>query len=159
MYKLYLGIIFASVLCGCSNENKLPGDESNTIDGNVSGPCVEVEREPVIKIESVSDQSTGENIFEVEIDNISFNGELVAFKENQQEVLANIEIDFINNSLVCTLPCAFLRQEGLYEFTVRAIGYASEVVQTQASYSVFEGGCPSYVDGGTEVFIELEKGS
>jgi len=151
--------MFASVLCGCGNENKLPGHESGNLDENLSGPCVQIEREPVIKLEGVSDQSTGENISEVRIENFSFNGVSVAFKENQQEMLANVEIDFMNNGLVCTLPCAFFQREGLYEFTVSAIGYASEVVQTQASYSVYDGGCPSYVDGGTEVYIALAKGS
>lgn len=157
MYKLYFGVIFTSLLFGCSSDNKFPEAENKKLDDELAGPCVTIEREPVIKLEGVTDQSTGESIAEVEIENISLNGDLFVFKENQQELLTNVDIDFINNTLVCTLPCAFLNQEGLYEFTVKTMGYSSETLQTQASYSVFDGGCPSYVDGGTEISFQLKR--
>lgn len=156
MNKYYMGILIV-FLYGCNENND---KESTTIDSTGAlGSCFHSYREPVMKIIGASEHNTNSNVELIEIKNINFNEQPVEFEESHNELAVNVEIDYQNNSLVCSLPCAFLQEEGQYEFTITANGYENKTVQMQAFYSIFEGGCPSYSDGGTELYFELTKDS
>ena len=60
-----------------------------------------------------------------------------------------------NGELRCDIPCGFGVLEGRYEFTVKAPGYLDQRVTTMASYSRFDGGCPSSNSGSTELTLSL----
>lgn len=64
-------------------------------------------------------------------------------------------VSLVNDMLRCDVPCGFGIQEGRYEFTVKAPGYIDQRVTTMASYSRFEGGCPSRNSGSTEITLSL----
>lgn len=64
-------------------------------------------------------------------------------------------VSLVNGELRCDVPCGFGIQEGRYEFTVKAPGYVNQRVTTMASYSQFEGGCPSRNSGSTEITLSL----
>lgn len=64
-------------------------------------------------------------------------------------------ISLVNGELRCDVPCGFGVQEGRYEFAVKAPGYLDHRVTAMASYSRFEGGCPSRNSGSTEITLSL----
>ena len=64
-------------------------------------------------------------------------------------------ISLVNGELRCDTPCGFGVVEGPYEFTVKAPGYLDKRVTTMASYSRFDGGCPSSNSGSTEITVSL----
>lgn len=153
MYKVFTIVLFSLLICACDLED-INGDETKE---ETVGPCFHANREPVIHLNSVYDLVTEEDIQQVVITNIVYENEAVTFQENNKEMTTNIFVDFESDKLFCILPCAFLTSEGSYEFTVSASGYNDEMIEVDASYSVFDGGCPSYVDGGTELDLELTK--
>ncbi len=157
MYRILLGTLLVLSLCAC--EVNLDDDEDNNDEGpeEVAGPCVQIEREPVVNLRSVFDIATNSGISQIEITNIKFEGNNITFEEDRNELTTNVYIEYETDTLLCTLPCAFFKREGSYEFTVRAANFEYAIVEFDASYSIFEGGCPSYVDGGTEFNIGLKK--
>jgi hypothetical protein len=66
-----------------------------------------------------------------------------------------VGMSLVNGELRCDIPCGFGVLEGQYEFTVKAPGYLDKRVTTMASYSRFDGGCPSSNSGSTELTVSL----
>jgi len=148
-------LVLLSMLFGCDNEEVADIESDPGIDDHAVGPCVITPREHVIKILSAVDQVTEEDIESITISDIHYHDEQVVFFEIIDETVENIEINSIEESLICSLPCALFNQEGSYSFTVEALGYDDKVVEIDAGYAVFEGGCPGYVDVGTEINLKL----
>ena len=154
MYKTLL-IALSIVLVSACNIDEIGNDKDN--EDTLAGPCVQIEREAIIHLQSATGEISNENIPQIEISEIFYRGTRESFQENYVVMTSNIEIDYENDTLLCTLPCSFLRGEGSYEFTISAAGYDDKVVELDASYSIFDGGCPSYVDGGTKINIRLNE--
>ena len=157
MHKIPLGALLVLSLCAC--EVDFTDDTNNDDSGSekVTGPCVQVEREPVINLQSVFNMATNDHISQAVITNIKLEGNNITFEKDYSELTTNVYIEYETDTLLCTLPCAFLKHEGSYELTVSATNFEDAIVEFDASYSIFEGGCPSYVDGGTEFNIGLQE--
>ncbi len=155
MKNLFIGVLLLLFLSAC--ELDIDTDDENVNKEVPAGPCVQIEREPVIKLQSVSDSVNEENILQVQISNLVYEDETVIFQEDHNQFATNIYIDYELDSLFCTLPCAFLTGEGNYQFTISADDYNDIAINIDASYSIFDGGCPSYVDGGSEFNFKLSK--
>lgn len=63
----------------------------------------------------------------------------------------------VGDTLVCTVSCGFGTSEGRYTFRATAAGYVAKEVTTEARYSRFEGGCPSYNAGGSRTHVVLTR--
>ncbi len=148
-------LVLLSMLLGCYKEEAADIEGNPGFDDHAVGPCVITPREHVIKILSAVDQVTEDDIESITISDIHYHNEQVVFFEIIDETVENIEINSIEKNLICSLPCAIFNQEGSYSFTVEALGYDDKVVEIDAGYAVFEGGCPGYVDVGTEIHLKL----
>ena len=152
--KLF-SIVLAIGLLGCDSNSS----DSGWFGDPIFGPCVVIEREPVLNIIDAIDSSNNQSIQQVQISNIRIDGSLIDFRENHLELSSNIEFDYVNDILTCTLPCGIGQQEGTWEFTVTASGYQDSEETIETSYALFDGGCPAYLDQGTEVSLQLEPTS
>lgn len=121
-----------------------------------AGPCSVEYGEAVLHITSVRDATTNEQIAEITISRIEFDGRsyplLFGLTHSQ-----NIELR--DSVLVCTVPFSFGTGEGTYVLAVSAEGYVDRDLEiVDAHYSVHEGpGCPMYLDGGTRVQFAMGR--
>lgn len=142
MNRLYI-LAAIVIFVGCTSEI-LPPD---------NGPCVHEYRDPVLKIEHVTSVMRNESIDQIILNSISIDNNSLPLTYYSGSPLKNIS--FQNTSMVCTVPCGFGIDSGTYEFKVSAEGYLDSTVTVTAHYDIFEGGCPSYNDNGTEISIGL----
>lgn len=152
--KLFSVVLMFGVI-GCD----LNSSDSELIGDPIFGPCVIIEKEPVLNLIDALDSSNNQNIQQVQISDVWINGSQKDFRENHREVSNNIEFDYVNDVLTCTLPCGIGQQEGTWAFTVSASGYQNSEEVIEASYALFDGGCPAYLDQGTEVNLMLDPAS
>lgn len=126
-------------------------------DGNMAGPCVHEFREPVLSITEVTDQQTGQPLQEVKItalkrDDFEYNLD----PENNLFPLTMAEnIEHQPPLLICTIPCGFENEHGIYTVTIEADGYQQKSIETEAAYQSGGGGCPSFSDDGTKLSFSL----
>jgi hypothetical protein len=117
------------------------------------GPCVHTYKEPILHITSIRDSSTNEFINFVKLRNLEINGS----KQFGSFLLQKSYSIVAGDSLFyCNVPFGFGIDNGTYEFTLEAEGYPPKRVKIEdVGYSILEGGCPSYNDGGkrVELFI------
>ncbi|TQV75052.1 hypothetical protein FLL45_08920 [Aliikangiella marina] len=120
------------------------------------GPCIVINQEPVLNLVSAINESTQEPIEQIQLSNIRINGGTeLDFIEESPPFSHNIEVDYEQDILTCTLPCGFGKAEGEWEFTATAAGYQESDKSIFASYGVFDGGCPAYLREGTEATVIL----
>ena len=141
--------VTAGVLCACGSdsENEEP----------LAGPCVVNHREPVVNLDAAYGRQSGAVIGDLEITGLAVNDQ--TFNELELELLATAgsNISASGDSLFCTLPCQFGNEEGNWTFTATADGYLPTEQSLEASYGVFEGGCPSYYDEGSHFELQLNE--
>ena len=59
------------------------------------------------------------------------------------------------DTLFCQATCGFSFNEGGYQFTASADGFAPRPVAVDARYQEFDGGCPSSSQGSTRITLTL----
>lgn len=114
------------------------------------GPCVHEYKSPILEITSAV-ASDGEPVSELTIRSVTLDGRVVdplflLMGPNHGVVLWQ-------GSLLCNVPCGFAAESGHYLLTVEAPGQPTRMIEVDAAYRVFHGGCPSYNDGGTTVNV------
>lgn len=123
--------------------------------GSQAGPCMHEVHEPIVQIESVTDADSGEEIEEVYLRDIRIDendlGTDVFYRENISEDDGNAD------RLICETSCGFGEREGTWTFEIGADDYDFQTETVDAEYEEAEGGCPSYVDGGTAVDVTLSN--
>ena len=116
------------------------------------GPCLHEYRSPIIEMTSAvasGNQPVDPLVIRaVTIDGLTVNPVLLLTGPTHGVAQRD-------GALLCTVPCGFGTQAGRYRLTIEAAGQPTRVVDVQAAYRVFKGGCPSYNDGGTEVRVEF----
>jgi len=117
------------------------------------GPCVHIYEEPVLNITSVTDEDTSAEIAQVQIYDVFVDEVARGTEDLTAMVSENITVE--GATLLCTLPCGFGTEEGLYTFSVNAEGYQETMVSQRAEYATFEGGCPSYNTDGTRFSFSM----
>ena len=120
------------------------------------GPCVVEYREPVLHIISVTDADTGDPIPRIFISGIVINGTDCPL---DYALLDSRNMEFQDTILVCTIPCSFGNEPGIYVLTISAEGYPESGLEVMnVHYSIREGpGCPLLLDGGTRVAFSLKR--
>ena len=125
----------------------------NNEDKNIIGPCVHTYNEPILHITSVRDSLHNKVIPFVTLKNLKINGLI----QNTYSMLSESYLIAADDSIYyCNVPFGLGIQEGTYEFVLEADGYSPKLIKIEnVNYSVSQGGCPSYSDGGTriELFI------
>lgn len=123
-------------------------------DNNKVGPCVHEYREAIFHITALTDSASGSTISFASISNLKING-------NQHTSFfgsINYGIVSADGIFYCNFPCGFGIEPGSYEFDISADGYKTKhVIFNNIDYSIYEGGCPSYNDGGVRVTITMSK--
>jgi len=129
-------------------------DKICSTDDNKVGPCVHEYREAIFHIASVQDSVTSTAIKFAVIKNLKING----ITQTNFFGAINYGIVYSDSIFYCNFPCGFSIEPGTYEFTISADGYKAKHVKFEnVDYSIYEGGCPSYNDGGKRVTILLNK--
>jgi hypothetical protein len=115
-------------------------------------PCVHSYRSGVVAVVAAQSAGTARAVPAVTLSGIKVDGQpadVATMSGLQNAVVAG-------SGVVCTLPCSLGTQEGRWEFTATAAGHVPRAASVDARYAVFQGGCPSYNDKGTEVRLTLE---
>jgi hypothetical protein len=116
------------------------------------GACVHTFEDPVLSIVRVEGSS-------VLLNSVTISDVVIALQPvgnlGSLTTPPALGISIVNGELRCDVPCGFGVAEGQYEFTVKAPGYLDQRVTTMASYSRFDGGCPSSNSGRTELTVSL----
>ncbi|WP_111641125.1 hypothetical protein [Marinimicrobium alkaliphilum] len=153
--------------CGSDGAETWTADDNDN-DERDGGPCVEMYHEPIITLEEVVGQPAGTALAQVRLSDFKRDGEPFHPQELCRQrpdgtghpVAANIDCEGITieeETLVCDLPCQFGNSERAYQFTVSAEHFQPNAVTIEPEYSVFEGGCPSWRDGGSRYQFELTE--
>ena len=118
----------------------------------VDGRCTHTFEDPVVGIREVRGLG-GEAIPELKVWSIELDGAPVAVSS----LLAPpaFRIAAIGDTLVCEAECGFGTAEGVYQFTVQAVGYERYVIEVDAAYATFDGGCPSSNADGARLDVLL----
>jgi hypothetical protein len=116
------------------------------------GACLHTFEDPVLAIVRV--EGTNVLLTSVTISDVVIASQPVGNPGNLTAPPA-LGISLLNGALRCDVPCGFGVAEGQYEFTVKAPGYLDQRVTTMASYSRFDGGCPSSNSRSTEITVSL----
>ena len=113
--------------------------------------------EPVIRITTARDARTNKSIPRVFLDSMRIHGSRPVSLQPLVRVEGASGIVLENETIQCTVQCAFGNQEGPYEFLVSAPGYHSRLVTVDARYKNYRKGCPEgTISGSTEVALTLE---
>lgn len=119
-----------------------------------AGGCEHTFRDPVLAITSVTDGASGVRVSPLQITAVSVGGQV-------QPVGYLLATAFgaraAGDTIVCDVPCGFGTTESRYSFTAAANGFVPQVITTEARYSRFEAGCPSYNAGSTRTSIALTR--
>ncbi|WP_309672254.1 hypothetical protein [Gemmatimonas sp.] len=87
------------------------------------------------------------------IRDVTIAGQPVSVEELLRGPTRNVVLD--TDGLVCAKDCGFATTPGLYRLTVAAQGYVPLVVERDAKYARFQGGCPSFNEGSSVVQVQL----
>ena len=143
LMKLLIMIYLLLIIVSCTNDE----------DKYIVGPCVHTNNEPILNITAVRDSINSKVISFVTLKELKINGIL----QNTNIMLSNSYSVAANDSIYyCNVPFGLGSQEGHYEFILEADGYSPKLIKIEnVNYSISQGGCPSYSDGGTriELFI------
>ena len=126
--------------------------EDDAIDSGI-GPCIHTYNEPILHLESIQD-SLSNNISFVKLYDLRINGSL---QTGESPIINSYSIVADDSIFYCNIPFGFGVEEGKYEFTIEAEGYKPKNFTIEnVTYSIFEGGCPSFNDGGKRIDLSLE---
>lgn len=133
--------------------------DDNSSDDDLNGPCVHYYYEPVVNIDQVISNPANTEIARVSLTEVVHEDSEVELEEwcDLQADELCYGLSFESETPVCSLPCGFGNDEGEWHIEISAEGYQSKTETLEASYAVFEGGCPSYDDEGSHFQLELEE--
>lgn len=126
------------------------GSESNPVE-----TCGHNFKDAVINFNYAMDESNGDHLQKIILRNVTINNRPIVDTNITLMEARNAVVE--NGAIVCTLPCGFGTEEGVYRAYVEAPGYKTQYLQADASYRVFVQGCPSYNDNGLHLGVELER--
>lgn len=117
------------------------------------GPCVHIYEDPVLTIQSVTSNETGDAISPIFIHELKLDSMGMDILFMMSGITKNLT--FSDSLVTCTVPCGFGTEEGVYELTISAEGYNDSTVSTQAKYRNSKGGCPSSSSGSARFSFTL----
>ena len=118
-------------------------------ENNSTGPCVHTYNEPILNITSIRDTVNFNHPRFIILRELKING---SKQFGAYPLTASYSIVTNDSIFYCNIPFGFGVEEGKYEFIIEAEGFQPKQITIEnVSYSVFEGGCPSYNDGGKRV--------
>ena len=139
-FKYILIIIVILCFLSCNEDNGI-------------GPCVHTYKEPILNITSLRDTVNYNHPRFIILRELKINGSKQFGANPLLESYAIVADDSI---FYCNIPFGFGVKEGKYEFIIEAEGFQPKQITIEnVSYSVFEGGCPSYNDGGKRVELVI----
>jgi hypothetical protein len=115
---------------------------------DLPGPCMHISREPIITL--TSNEAT-----RLEVSHVRVNGRPVRPVELVAGVAAGVATVAERRVITCQVPCGFGDRPGDWEFRVTSPGQRHTEVHRQAGYAEFDGGCPSYSDGGVVIDVDM----
>ena len=119
------------------------------------GPCYHLYKEPLFNIRAASSTADSSGIATLLCTGFTRDGEPILIAEL---LSGSYFVEQRHDTLICHVPCGFGRTEGDYSFQVGALGFRKKTETYRAHYQVFQGGCPSYNDGGLDLDIQLTPG-
>ena len=148
-----------SLLAACGSDN---GDENHGFDENQQTfACADVIVffDPLVQINSVTDASTGEDLTQVTMRELTIDGESRPFDQLDSDVLSRVDIVEGGDAAICTVPCALFTQEGDYSMVVSATAFEPKRLEFSPQFDDFgspePGDCPGFF-GSYELNLSLD---
>jgi hypothetical protein len=121
----------------------------------LAGPCSHTYREPILQLGSARDSLTNAPLPRVVLHEVRQNGRTLDLGFLLAAPGFGVAVQ--GDSALCDLPCGFAVEEAQYRLTVSAPDYPRQARTYTARYRVFQGGCPSFNDGGVRVSLALQR--
>ena len=118
-----------------------------------AGGCDHTFRDPLFILQTVTDARTGAPLARVTVRDVTIAGQSVRAEDLLWGPTRNVKLE--SGELVCAGDCGFGTAAGRYRLTVAAPGYQPLVVELDADYARFRGGCPSYNEGSSVLRVQL----
>lgn len=122
-------------------------------EGLGAGVCEHTYRDPLLVLQTVTDARTGALLTRVSVRDVTVDGQPVRAEDLLRGPTRNTLLE--SGGLVCAADCGFGTTPGRYRLTVAAQGYQPLVVERDADYARFRGGCPSYNEGSSVMRVQL----
>ncbi|WP_411281366.1 hypothetical protein [Gemmatimonas sp.] len=117
-----------------------------------AGSCEHTYRDPLLVIVA-TDARTRAALPRVIVRDVNFGGRPVDLAGLVLPPARNVTL--VDGALVCGTDCGFGTSPGRYRMTVAAPGYQWLVVEGEADFARFRGGCPSYNAGSYFIAAQL----
>jgi len=134
--KFIIVIFFTFIILSCNEDNGI-------------GPCVHTYKEPILNVTSLRDTANYNHPRFIILRELKING---SKEYGAYPLMESYGIVGNDSIYYCNIPFGFGVEEGKYEFIIEGEGFQPKQITIEnVSYSVFDGGCPSYNDGGKRV--------
>lgn len=116
-------------------------------------------RDPVIRIASAADSTTGRSIAQLALTHFVVDGRPVAGLAGFIRPPLTSGVRVTGDTLVCDVPCGFSTETGHYSLTVSASGYEARQLSIPAFWRHTAGTCPATASGSVDVAVLLRSKS
>ena len=117
------------------------------------GPCVHINEEPILSIQSVHSIDAQTDISSIVIFDVFIDGVSISPSFFIDDLSENISVE--DSLITCSIPCGFGTMEGTYLFSVTADGYQESTITQNVAYGTSGGSCPSSSSNGTKISFSL----
>jgi hypothetical protein len=118
--------------------------------GSNAGPCLHISRDPIITL-----TSTG--VSRLHVRHLRIDGRRVPLNELVAGVADGVGTVADRRGITCQVPCGFGERPGDWKFRVTFPSHRDVQVHKQVAYAKFDGGCPSYSDGGVVIDVARRR--
>lgn len=109
-----------------------------------------------LEITGITDARTHAALSRVVLSNFRLNGTTVTDLQSLVPPQLAHGVTTDGDTLVCTIPCAFGRDAGTYQFTATASGYKPADEAFKGAPIFNDGSCPNFTIGSTQIQFALE---
>jgi len=155
----FVAPIFCALLATACGSDGHPPDEQTAVDDEVLDcPDVTYFDDPLVRVISVTDSSSEDELVQVTFSDLIFRESSRNFPEPTISNMTNVDVTSDRQSAICTIPCELFTIEGEYSMVVSAPSFEPKLVEFEASYES-DGGppCRNRYSGSYELSITLDS--
>jgi len=149
----------AIAVTGCRTNTPAPPTAGVRPSEARTGICRLEIKDPVIRIASAADSTTGLAIAQLALTHFVVDGRPVSGVAGFIRAPVTSGVRVTGDTLVCDVPCGFSTETGNYSLSVSATGYEARQLSIPAYWRHTAGTCPATASGSVNVAVFLRSRS